>query len=160
MGYNDIPLNRTGVIQANNVKKLLKNLSISKIISSPLLRAKQTAEIVNNELLLPIIYSNCLKERDWGAAKNVVSRYSNIITDEDTPIGAETESEFEKRILNVINEILNEEGTQLIVAHGGVFVTLSALTGERKAGADNCVPYLFKPCDYSRKWDIIELTCR
>lgn len=64
-GSNDISLNEEGIKQA---QELASKLDLSKIdicISSPLIRAKQTAEIlVGNKL--KIIYDDLLKERGFG----------------------------------------------------------------------------------------------
>ena len=47
---DDIQLNETGLLQVTNTSKLLPFLGITKIYSSPLRRAQQTAEIINNQL--------------------------------------------------------------------------------------------------------------
>lgn len=46
MGSQDIPLNNRGLSQVLNAVKLLKNESIGTIVSSPLLRARKTADII------------------------------------------------------------------------------------------------------------------
>lgn len=50
MGQMDIPLNETGVAQARSARNLLKELNIQHIYTSPLLRAYQTAQILNEEI--------------------------------------------------------------------------------------------------------------
>ena len=47
--YNnqDEDLTKLGIKQAEEARKLLKNISYDLIISSPLVRAKHTAEIIN-----------------------------------------------------------------------------------------------------------------
>ena len=42
-GHSDIPLNETGIKQAERAALLLMNLKPSKIVSSDLIRAQQTA---------------------------------------------------------------------------------------------------------------------
>lgn len=63
-GQADIPLNNVGIEQANILRKNLENEKFNAIFSSPLLRAKQTAEILcpHNQ----IIYDDRLKERNFG----------------------------------------------------------------------------------------------
>ena len=46
-GHLDAPLNQTGIEQAEKTAEELKNTSIDIIYSSPLIRAKKTAEIIN-----------------------------------------------------------------------------------------------------------------
>ncbi|MBE6008585.1 MAG: histidine phosphatase family protein, partial [Lachnospiraceae bacterium] len=53
-GWYDCPINEKGISQAKNLGKFLKTKKIDKIISSDLLRARMTAELINNELNLPI----------------------------------------------------------------------------------------------------------
>lgn len=49
---DEITLNETGLIQATNIRTKLCFLGITRIYASPLMRAKQTAEIVNEALNL------------------------------------------------------------------------------------------------------------
>ena len=70
--YYNIPgygLSKKGIKQAKHVaEKLKKDYKIEKIISSPLLRARQTSEIVNNVLKKEITISEEITE--WGGVKN------------------------------------------------------------------------------------------
>lgn len=63
-GQADIPLNNMGIAQANNLRKSLKDEKFDIVISSPLLRARQTAKILCENK--NIIYEDRLKERDFG----------------------------------------------------------------------------------------------
>ena len=65
-GKVDIELNATGIKQAEETALKLKNTAIDIIISSPLKRARQTAEIINKETNLPIIIDERISERDFG----------------------------------------------------------------------------------------------
>lgn len=59
----EVPLSQTGKQQAHTLAKRLKNLPIDFIYTSPFIRAKQTAQIIAQELKLPIEYWEHLKER-------------------------------------------------------------------------------------------------
>lgn len=61
-GQLDIPLNNKGIHQAHELKNKLKVLDIDVIFSSPLLRAKQTAQIIHENLNVEIKYDERLKE--------------------------------------------------------------------------------------------------
>lgn len=65
-GSKDIELNKTGIIQAENTIDKFNEYNFDLIICSPLKRAKQTAEIINREKNIPIIYDKSLMERDFG----------------------------------------------------------------------------------------------
>ena len=65
-GKTDIELNQTGIEQAKDLSKKLANESIDLIICSPLERARQTAEIINTNRNIPIIYDNRISEIYYG----------------------------------------------------------------------------------------------
>lgn len=65
-GITDIELNETGVKQAETTREKLLNENIDVIISSPLKRARKTAEIIKGERDIPLIIDNGLKERCFG----------------------------------------------------------------------------------------------
>ena len=63
-GHMDIPLNQKGRDQAHQLKKSLAGIKLDLILSSDLLRAKETTSIIRNET--PTIFSPCLRENDIG----------------------------------------------------------------------------------------------
>lgn len=62
-GRKDIPLNKNGLEQAEMLKKSLNGIKFSKVITSPLKRAKQTANILYSG---QIIEDERMIERDFG----------------------------------------------------------------------------------------------
>ena len=64
-GITDIPLTDKGKDEAKELQDLVKNLNIDVVISSPLIRARETAKIITNSSL-PINTDDRIKERDWG----------------------------------------------------------------------------------------------
>lgn len=67
MGHADIDLNDEGRRQAEEVRKTLAGNTFVAIITSPLLRARETAEIIAKEHLdTPLLIASELKERDFG----------------------------------------------------------------------------------------------
>ena len=65
-GWSKARLTRQGVILAKEMAIKLKNLNIERIVCSDLVRAKQTAKIINRVLKLPITYTNQLREFNAG----------------------------------------------------------------------------------------------
>lgn len=122
-GSADIPLNETGMAQAERARDLLKGIEISRIVCSPLQRARQTAEIVNRELQLPITYIDNLREAHFGVQEGT------MMGDwfHQWRLGADIEEAepcdvFIERSRRAINEAIEEGGgTPLIVAHGAVY---------------------------------------
>ena len=65
-GQLDSPLTEQGIQQASDLAVSIKPLNIDAIISSPLPRAKRTADICQQQLNCPIIVNDLLQERHFG----------------------------------------------------------------------------------------------
>ena len=65
-GQTDIELNEVGREQAQITGEQIKNENIDLIITSPLKRARETAEIINKNFNAPIIEDKRLMERGYG----------------------------------------------------------------------------------------------
>lgn len=137
-GQIDEPLAKEGIIQAENaISKIPK--SVKYIYSSPLLRAKTTAEIINSKLNLPLyIHSNITEIHMGTAAGKSWSDFKNgekmktkhrSIKFNYKPLGGESSKEVKKRILEFFKEIKNKYKSEevLIVAHGGIIRTMNLL---------------------------------
>lgn len=123
-GSMDIPLNETGVKQAHAAKSLMSGLPITHIYSSTLQRASVTADIINESLNLTVIGMDGLQEVNFGVLEGHLSPktgFSDNWRNGVTPEKAETYVEFTARVFAAINEVLKNNGTPLIVAHGAVF---------------------------------------
>jgi probable phosphoglycerate mutase len=74
-GQQNSPLTDTGIAQAKKLAKVVDGYDISRIVSSPLGRAKETANIVAKHTEVPIETDHRLREIDIGA-------YSGFTKDE------------------------------------------------------------------------------
>ena len=70
-GKTDIPLNELGLEQASKLADHMKTLPLDMIVSSPLIRAQKTAELVNQHHKLEIEYDLGLRELDFGEAEGL-----------------------------------------------------------------------------------------
>jgi broad specificity phosphatase PhoE len=130
-GGVDIPLNAAGELQAAEARALLGGLGLAAVYHSPLLRAKRTAELVNETLGLPMTEVAELREANFGAWEGTqVDRspgghYDLWIKGGITPEGGESFAGFLDRSLAAINLCLEDAAARnafpLIVAHGGVY---------------------------------------
>jgi len=170
MGHTDISLNQNGLNQAHEAIPIIKTIEFEKIWSSPLLRARQTAQIIGESFGLEIEYADFLKERGWGVGEgesherflpdmtpmNKVTKIPSC----DLPKGSETYDEFETRIVQAFKEILiPSRKAPLVVSHGGVFRVLTTLLADEMMSAKNCELYFFKPPETSRQtWVAVNLT--
>jgi len=145
----DVHLNEDGVIQAKKAAKLLRERNIKIIVASPLVRTKQTAEIINQELNVPLIYHDGLKEANWGilAGENLNKQSANkkIWLNGGKIHGVEDLYHFQTRVHDTVKEIVNQHGNVLIVGHSVYFNNLTILLNEEHIKAKNAIPFYFTP---------------
>ena len=152
-GLTDIELNETGVEQAEATREKLLNENIDVIISSPLKRARKTAEIIAKGRNIPLLIDPRITERCFGKFEGKTAQEFNFDEIWNYKLNkqyedAESTGELFERIEKFLETIKEEyEGkTVLLVTHGGVTVPIRAtLEGIpegmevlRGLGIDNC----------------------
>lgn len=165
-GQSDIPLNATGLKQAQNAAQLLKQYPIDRIISSPLDRAIKTADIVAKHTLLPVQIEDQLIERTFGSFEGLiiadVKRQHGIDITEPAakilPADAEQWHETVERSRKMINRLLEElqHENVLFVAHHGIFRALTEIFCGVGLDSNNATPYEFQFA--KDKWTPIEIS--
>lgn len=160
MGWQDIPLNERGLEQAHEAANLLRPEPITYVISSPLLRAHKTAEIVAQALQVPLIAIAELKECHWG-------KYEGTPINEDLIKAwlegrclenGESPEVFETRVTTGFQKALSFKGPVLIVAHGGVYAALKRVCEWPHRYLENATPYCHEPPKIKGDpWSIIRL---
>ncbi len=67
-GLQDIPLSQKGFEEAKGAGEKIRNIPFDIVFTSPLIRAKQTYEVIKNQLNLnlPVVENPALDERDYG----------------------------------------------------------------------------------------------
>ncbi|MDF2965955.1 MAG: histidine phosphatase family protein [Rickettsiaceae bacterium] len=157
MGQQDIPLNEEGRQQAISAVEILKNLAIDQIIHSPLIRAVETAQIINSFLQIRIISIPGLRESGKGIIEGKTKQEVDGIKEwlaGRTPRGAEHVAFFNKRIIKTLNHILSSDKVPLIVSHSGVFKAIASLLGFSGIHTHNCAIYSFMPSKINQSWEI------
>lgn len=164
-GQTDIPLNATGIAQAEEAAALLQPRSIDRVVTSPMLRALKTAAIVAEQLDRPLHVEARLTERGFGAfegevVKEVKQRLGLKPGERiagHLPPDAEQWPETVARTQSAVAGWLDTHPHEhiLFVSHHGLFAALSEiLTGERREGR-NAVPYHFSR--NNQQWTIADL---
>lgn len=134
-GSSDIPLNDTGRAQAHEAAALLRDGGWDAVVSSPLSRARETAEIIAADLAIELGASYpALVERDYGvnegeSSSAIVARHP----DRDYP-GAETLASVVARGIAGLAQVAADAGERdtIVVCHGTIIrYTLAALAGRR-----------------------------
>ena len=149
-GNSDIPLNQTGIEQAYAAREAFRNIPITTICASPLSRARQTAEIVNEVLNCPIIDLPDLKECHFGIHEGSYSYdwLANWLNGDASSVPQEVEpyDAFIARATRGINLALTKPGPVLIVAHGGIYMPINQLLPQdQRKHIANCEPVQLDP---------------
>jgi broad specificity phosphatase PhoE len=124
-GQADPPLNSQGLLQAQN---LVQELIVSPpdiLYTSPLLRTRQTADILNNSLHIQVVDEPRLMEihqGDWQTRlrSEIETLYPELFSKWETdpwkvtPPGGEHLSEVQSRVYSAIDEITSNESRKKI----------------------------------------------
>jgi broad specificity phosphatase PhoE len=141
-GSLDTDLTPRGVEQARAAARLFAARPVTAVYSSPLKRARHTAEPIAETLGVPLVLVPQIAERSWGVLEGEPRslRHRGVV-----PEGAETPAAFESRVLSGLAGITAE--VPLIVAHSGVFRVLCRTLGvvENEAPVCNALPLRFVP---------------
>ncbi|WP_086730762.1 histidine phosphatase family protein [Streptomyces carpinensis] len=157
-GSTDVELTETGIGQARRAARLLASLGPDAIISSDLKRAARTADELAALTGLDVTRDEALRETYAGVwqgltHEEIIARYGEEYTawKRGEPVrrgGGELETEVAERAAPVVLrhvEKLPEDGTLVVVSHGGTIrTTIGRLIGleahhwESLAGLANC----------------------
>lgn len=147
----DIHLSPEGRAQTRSAARELSSFRPQLIVSSTLTRARESAEIVSQELHMPVSYFSELAERRFLCLEGkqhaeIQSEYSpsflnNLLHRSETlqiP-GEEESAEAQARVIKVVGELMKGSATRVVVlSHGGLHGFL-------------CCGYLQVPIEHCRK---------
>lgn len=157
-GNVDIPLNEAGLEQAQLAAGLLKNRGIRTIVSSPLSRARVTAETVAAALGIPVQFDPDLREAAFGVqeGQKMGEWYDGWVHKGITPDGAEPFAALRRRAVGAVNRATGLPPVVLVVAHGALFRALRFAMGlEPNVRTRNGVPFwCAPPAGGQSAWDL------
>jgi probable phosphoglycerate mutase len=157
-GRRDVPLGMQGEAEAHAAAPRLQGLGINAICSSPLKRARHTADIIAGSLGVPVLDVPGLEEMDVGPYEGIADYSCVTAWREDKPVpGIEPFSDVRKRVTEAANRALAIASHVLIVAHGGVFWALQHLCKSPFTPLGNCRPAHLAPVGEA-SWRIEMLT--
>lgn len=121
-----VPLTNDGINQAKKIAKFLKPMNISTIYSSPIERAQKTAEIVAKHNTVDYRIDERLIELDMGkftgmAYDEIFKTHGNVFMKfyqgelEIAHNGVETFPQVKKRVLSIVDHVLNEHKGENVV---------------------------------------------
>ena len=121
-----VNLTETGIGQAEQSGRMLKELNISAIYSSPIDRAIQTANIVGNHCDLEVVTDDRLIELDMGKFTKmpydeIFARHGNVFlkfyegSEEVSKNGVETFSQVQKRVFEMVDFVIDKHKNENVV---------------------------------------------
>ena len=121
-----IPLTQKGITQAESAGEFIKTLKISKIYSSPVERAKSTADIVSKHCNAPVVVDERLTELDMGKFtmmpyEEIFAMHGNVFLkfyDGNPAIkenNVETFAEVKERVGEIVNYVIEKHHNENIV---------------------------------------------
>jgi 2,3-bisphosphoglycerate-dependent phosphoglycerate mutase len=126
-GWIDVPLNAEGRKDAEKAREQLKGQNVDGMFSSDLIRARETADIVNKDKHVPIINSAALRPWNLGEYQGkptdqVIDKINSHINDPDDRVpDGETFNEFRERYIGLLDRIIRqaiqEKQTILVATH-------------------------------------------
>ena len=121
-GREDIPMNETGVAQANAAGQALSGIEFEYILSSPLSRARQTAEIIDRYVKCgKVVCEEGLTERCFGSLSG--QQVKNLYTAECDDM--EPQDEVDARVRDVLARYASRGCKRVLaVSHGGTIRSL------------------------------------
>jgi probable phosphoglycerate mutase len=134
-GQLDTPLDELGLAQAEALGTVFAADPPAKVVSSDLLRAQATAQAICAHVGLPLLLDARLRETYFGEWQGLTGdevgagwpdEFEAWRRHEGHPVGGETPAEVGERARQAALDHLVDEGTLLLVTHGG---TARALVG-------------------------------
>ena len=121
-----VPLTDVGIRQAEHTAELLEHMNISAIYSSPIQRAKHTAEIAGQHNSIDVTIDDRLIELDMGKFTGmpydaIFNSHGNVFMKfyngelEIAHNGVETFSQVKNRVLGLVNEIIENHSDENVV---------------------------------------------
>lgn len=132
-GHTDIPLNETGLWQAERVGQAVAQEAVHALYSSDLQRARLTALAIGRSAGLPVQLEEGLRERHFGELEGLTHEEIHARWPDQArrwkqrdpsygPLGGETLRDFHARCVGQLTRLAQRHlgQTIVVVAHGGV----------------------------------------
>jgi len=136
-GREDVPLNIAGIEQINEAAKYLKRFNWSIIITSPLSRAKMSAEIILKEIGNIKIHEEIdFIERDYGKASGMTLDKRKLAFPDGIWTGAEPSEKLQNRTINALMKYIEEYDREniIIVSHGAAINSILSYLSNNEIG--------------------------
>lgn len=133
-GREDIPLNETGILQAEECGKVFSGKSIGAIITSPLSRARRTAEIIGKHVgVEEVIVEEGITERDFSKVSGMTPEERAAYYASGGPDDKEPIEDLRRRMMDKIYKYAKQffDDNIIMVSHGAsINAVLAVLSNE------------------------------
>lgn len=161
-GRSDIPLNETGLAQAEATKEKIGDIKFDAVYASPLIRALTTASVISGLSKDEIITDERIIEADFGKyeAENYfkvgfpMKLYWMFPEIFPAPKGVETIKSMVLRTADFLKELETKDYENvLVVCHGGIIRPLRGYLENAKSGIvwrprpENCEVFVYESMD-------------
>jgi len=136
-GREDIPLNANGISQAEQCGLNLKRGNWRAIITSPLLRARQTADVIASVLNIgPVSEDIGLIERDYGKASGLTVEERSKRFPDGKYEGIEDWNDLRDRVFGALqrNTVKFASDNIIVVSHGSAINSILAELSSHEIG--------------------------
>lgn len=141
-GESDIPLNSNGMAQARAFSAANQAMieSLDSVFVSPMIRARQTAELILGKHDKPMTIIENLREWMLGGWSNLsYDETQDLFTGQRQPPGGETREQFQARSIRALQDASGRHpGRVLVVAHGGIWHSYASRIAHPVIHIDNC----------------------
>jgi broad specificity phosphatase PhoE len=162
-GRTDLPLADAGIVQARQVAGRLQRLGdVSALFTSPLQRARRTADIISQTTGLPPRIDAGLREFDFGDLEGVSfddlqdrypEQFLNLIEPDRFGVpfpNGESRREIYERVSKSLDEIVEMRTGQRIVIVGHLIVIAAAVARLTTDDPNQAINYLVENCSVTR----------
>jgi broad specificity phosphatase PhoE len=139
-GSYDDHLTEKGKSQLQQTATSLIGKNIEIILSSPLIRARESVEIINGQIAVPVEIIDGLRERHYGVLTGLTKvvakeRFPEVVESHKDPLYTDPEGEsyedFNARVISTFKDIsARKYKTVAIVSHGGPIKTIYRFIGK------------------------------
>jgi broad specificity phosphatase PhoE len=152
-GSLDVDLTPLGREQALLAARALAHEPITAVYSSPLNRARETAEPVAAALGLPVTIIADIAERNWGELEG---KPRDTRVRGTRPAGSESIQDYSVRVLRGLAKV--DSARPLVVAHSGVFRVLCHTLAivHTEGPVANALPLRFVPLE-DGGWKLVDV---
>ncbi|MDF2511055.1 MAG: hypothetical protein K0S04_921 [Herbinix sp.] len=141
-GREDIELNETGIMQAKNCGLAIKDTTFQAVITSPLIRARKTAEIIAEQVSAKeLIFEDSIIERDFKKVSGMTPQEREAFYASGEPDDKEPWEDLCNRMMNSIKMYGKKyyDHNIIMVSHGASINSVLSVLSSGKTGTGKII---------------------